>query len=175
MPVIREPYFGSSWEMAACNARLLIMHEFPVAQYGVCSASSHHVYILAHQHYVLHNLLFCIITCMSITLHELTSHLHTFWAAHKQMLRRRRDCQCCIFYSCTLGLPVWHVSYHVTYRRRNSFIIYVPLTLKVLNFWKCTSSCSLKPLWSGMGEVGPARTSPTLHPHPLPLCINCCD
>ena len=37
------------------------------------------------------------------------------------------------------------------------------LTLKVLNFWKCTSYCSLKPLWSGMGEVVPARTSPTLH------------
>ena len=37
------------------------------------------------------------------------------------------------------------------------------LTLKVLNFWKLTSYCSLKPLWSGMGEVVPARTSPTLH------------
>ena len=47
------------------------------------------------------------------------------------------------------------------------------LTLKVLNFWKFTSYCSLKPLWSGMGEVVPARTSPTLHP--LPLCINCYD
>ena len=49
------------------------------------------------------------------------------------------------------------------------------LTLKVLNFWKFTSYCSLKPLWSGMGEVVPARTSPTLIPHPLPLCINCRD
>ena len=38
------------------------------------------------------------------------------------------------------------------------------LTLKVLNFWKCTSCCSLNPLWSGMREVVPARTSPTLHP-----------
>ena len=38
------------------------------------------------------------------------------------------------------------------------------LTLKVLNFWKFTSYCSLKPLWSGMGEVVLARTSPTLHP-----------
>ena len=38
------------------------------------------------------------------------------------------------------------------------------LTLKVLNFWKFTSYCSLKPLWLGMGEVVPARTSPTLHP-----------
>ena len=37
------------------------------------------------------------------------------------------------------------------------------LTLKVLNFWKLTSYCSLKPLWSGMGEAEPARTSPTLH------------
>ena len=32
------------------------------------------------------------------------------------------------------------------------------LTFKVLNFWKFTSYCSLKPLWSGMGEVVPART-----------------
>ena len=39
-----------------------------------------------------------------------------------------------------------------------------PLTLTVLNFWKFSSYCSLKPLWSGMGEVVPARTSPTLHP-----------
>ena len=46
------------------------------------------------------------------------------------------------------------------------------ITLKALNFWKITSYCSLKPLWSGMGEVVQARTSPTLHPHPLPLCIN---
>ena len=34
------------------------------------------------------------------------------------------------------------------------------------------SYCSLKPLWSGLGEVVPARTSPPLHPHPLQLC---CD
>ena len=38
------------------------------------------------------------------------------------------------------------------------------LTLTVLNFWKFTCYCSLKPLWSGMGEVVPARTSLTLHP-----------
>ena len=42
------------------------------------------------------------------------------------------------------------------------------LTLKVLNFWKFTSYCSLKPLWSGMDEVVPARTSPTLHPQSPP-------
>ena len=45
------------------------------------------------------------------------------------------------------------------------------LTLKVLNFWKFTSYCSLKPLWSGMGEVVPARTSPTLHP-PFPPTVH---
>ena len=33
------------------------------------------------------------------------------------------------------------------------------LTLKVLNFWKFASYCSLKPLWLGMGEAVPARTS----------------
>ena len=45
------------------------------------------------------------------------------------------------------------------------------LTLKVLNFLKSTSYCSLKPLWSGMGEVVPARTSPTLHP-PSPPTVH---
>ena len=34
------------------------------------------------------------------------------------------------------------------------------------------SYCSLKPLCSGMGEVVPARTSPTLLPHPLALCCH---
>ena len=45
------------------------------------------------------------------------------------------------------------------------------LTLKMLNFWNFTSYCSLKPLWSGMGEVVPARTSPTLHP-PSPPTVH---
>ena len=42
------------------------------------------------------------------------------------------------------------------------------------------SYCSLKPLGSGMGEVVPACTSPTLPPHPLALCCHypvskCCS
>ena len=42
------------------------------------------------------------------------------------------------------------------------------------------SYCSLKPLCSGMVEVVPARTSPTLLPHPLALCCHypvskCCS
>ena len=45
------------------------------------------------------------------------------------------------------------------------------LTLKVLNFWKFTSHCSLRPLWSGMGEVVLACTSPTLHP-PSPPTVH---
>ena len=48
---------------------------------------------------------------------------------------------------------------------------YVKLTLKVLNFWKFTSYCSLKPLWSGMEEVVPAHTSSTLHP-PSPPTVH---
>ena len=38
--------------------------------------------------------------------------------------------------------------------------------------WISDSYCGIKPLCSGMGEVVPARTSPTLLPHPLALC---CD
>ena len=49
--------------------------------------------------------------------------------------------------------------------------MYYGLTLKVLNFWKFTCYCSLKPLWSGMGEVVPACTSPTLHP-PSPPTVH---
>ena len=45
------------------------------------------------------------------------------------------------------------------------------LTLTVLNFWNFTSYCSSKHLWSGMGEVVPARTSPTLHP-PSPPTVH---
>ena len=45
------------------------------------------------------------------------------------------------------------------------------LTLKVMNFWKFTSYCSLKPLWSGMGEVVLACTSLTLHPPSLPTVL----
>ena len=41
-------------------------------------------------------------------------------------------------------------------------------TLKVLNFWKFTSYCSLQPLWSGMREVVSART---LHP-PSPPTVH---
>ena len=48
---------------------------------------------------------------------------------------------------------------------------FLTLTLKVLNFWKFASYCSLKPLWSGMGEVVPARTLPTLHP-PSPPTVH---
>ena len=53
------------------------------------------------------------------------------------------------------------------------------LTLKVLNFWTFIetwsgwifdSYCSLKPLCSGMGEIVPARTSPTLPP-PSPRTV----
>ena len=47
----------------------------------------------------------------------------------------------------------------------------IHLTLEVLNFWKFTTYCSLKPLRSGMGEVVPARTSPTLHP-PSPPTVH---
>ena len=41
--------------------------------------------------------------------------------------------------------------------------------------WISDSCCSLKPLWSGMGEVVPARTSPTLHPpsSPTVLLLSC--
>ena len=46
--------------------------------------------------------------------------------------------------------------------------LWVLLALRVLNFWKFTSYCSLKTLWSGMGEVVPART---LHP-PSPPTVH---
>ena len=64
----------------------------------------------------------------------------------------------------------WHTSYHSKYT----------LTLKVLNFWKFTWKwsewisgryCNSKPVWSGMREVVPARTSLTLHPPSPPIVL----
>ena len=59
--------------------------------------------------------------------------------------------------------------------QHNCFIRPTPhsseITLKVLNFWKFSSCCSLKPLWSGMGEVVLVRTSPTIHP-PSPPTVH---
>ena len=49
--------------------------------------------------------------------------------------------------------------------------MFARLTLKSAEFLKLTSYCSLKPLWSGMGEVVPARTLPTLHP-PFPPTVH---
>ena len=62
---------------------------------------------------------------------------------------------------------------------RNPTVAAPLLTLKVLNFWTFIetwsgwifdSYWSLKPLCSGMGEVVPARTSPTLPP-PSPRTV----
>ena len=61
------------------------------------------------------------------------------------------------------------VDHHFIFRR--SHVGVYELTLKVLNFWKFTSYCNFKILWSGMGEVVPARTSPTLHP-PSPPTVH---
>ena len=50
---------------------------------------------------------------------------------------------------------MWTVQYSA---QQNRF-----LTLKVLNFWKFTSYCSLKPIWSGIGgsSAGSYRADPT--------------
>ena len=42
-------------------------------------------------------------------------------------------------------------------------VLYMDLTCTVLNFWKLTSYCSLKPLWSGMGEVVMVIWVPLFH------------
>ena len=68
----------------------------------------------------------------------------------------------------TKGAQVWP---SVWWLQMATFSIPIILTLKVLNFWKFTSYCSSKPLWSDMGEVVPARTSPTLHP-PSPPTVH---
>ena len=69
---------------------------------------------------------------------------------------------------------IWSIDQSIKWQRELKLIYWsltiistplstLSLTLKVMNFWKFTSYCSLKPLWSGMREVVPARTSPTLH------------
>ena len=73
---------------------------------------------------------------------------------------------------------------HVS-RPRSTNVLYLESTIdKILTFntytakpvcwngWISDSYCNLKPLCSGMVEVVPARTSPTLLPHPLALCCH---
>ena len=57
---------------------------------------------------------------------------------------------------------------------KHTIILFNTYTAKPVCWNGCISDsyCSIKPLCSGMGEVVPARTSPTLLPHPLALC---CD
>ena len=52
-------------------------------------------------------------------------------------------------------------------------IVYMLLTIVRLLQWISDSYCSLKPLWSGVGEVVSARTSPTLHPPSPPTVLLC--
>ena len=79
-----------------------------------------------------------------------------------------------------------HVSQQLTHTENEWCISLLnPYTAGVIG-WISDSYCSLKPLCSGMGEVVPARTSPTLLP-PSPRtmlslscfkvlqCINCHD
>ena len=99
--------------------------------------------------------------------------------------------------SCRTSLYVWHHSIssntsaqtsswtgtRVIHVANNICLCFIPrsiLTLKVPNFWQFTykwsgwisdSYCSLKPQWSGMGEVVPARTSPTLRPPSPPTVL----
>ena len=65
----------------------------------------------------------------------------------------------------------WHILAYLRMKWLFEITVFIILTLKVLNFWKFTSYCSLKSLWSGMGEEVPARTSPTLHP-PSPPTVH---
>ena len=56
---------------------------------------------------------------------------------------------------------VWVLFFIIEFKVSLEWIL---LTLTVLNFWIFTSYCTLKPLWLGMGEVVPARSTLTLHP-----------
>ena len=95
---------------------------------------------------------------------------------------------------CSIAMLTWSVLYSLWFVRKVVFkwrqcapwklpswwwMFMKLLTLKVLNFWTFTwtrsgwifdSYSSLKPLCSGMGEVVPARTSPTLPP-PSPRTV----
>ena len=72
---------------------------------------------------------------------------------------------------CVAGIKFEADSSTLKYNCSFPLLSYVSLTLKVLNFGNFTSYCSLKPLWSGMGKVVPARTSQTLHP-PSPPTVH---
>ena len=61
------------------------------------------------------------------------------------------------------GMGRWQQEKNMKRRFSVSSSCFLVLTLTVLNFWKFTSYCSLKPLWSGMGgsSAGSYLADPT--------------
>ena len=112
-----------------------------------------------------------VFTCMNV--HSFDKWMRYFesnqlWTLHNFMHRKLASCTC--LYQIP-SLPSTTYLYLISWNW---------LTLKVLNFWKfmykwsrwiSDSYCSLKPLWSGMGEVVLARTSPTLPPPSPPTVL----
>ena len=76
--------------------------------------------------------------------------------------------------SCTVIRSNYKDTLQDSFVQRASFsenLLACLLILTVLNFWKFTSYCSLRPLWSGMGEVVLVSASLTLHP-PSPPTVH---
>ena len=75
-------------------------------------------------------------------------------------------------YSCSFSVLLIHcqITQHIVSLNTEFMLRFSAndLTLKVLNFWKLTSYCSLKPLWSGLGgsSAGSYLADPT---SPIPF------
>ena len=105
-------------------------------------------------------------------IHRNTAHVHNFERSTVCLKRRPWDSKMKVHWKLQSNSSCFpcinRFLYSIACTDINSLTQFLTqLTLKVLNFWKFTSYCSLKPLWLGMGEVVPAlpaRTLPTLHP-----------
>ena len=75
-----------------------------------------------------------------------------------------------------LKLVTWSDIQSNSTKSSRKWILFNPCSINLCRrywIWRNSDSyCSLKSLCSGMGEVVPARTSPTLLPHPLALCCH---
>ena len=92
---------------------------------------------------------------------------HTF---HKQVQIRRSDMRPHIKWA--VSLVILHMITSIFLRALCGYIWVNILTLSPRgDGWISESYCSLKPLWLGMGEVVPARASPTLPPPSPPTVL----
>ena len=147
-----------------CNSNMVLLRLF----FGVfCSGIVDELYKLAGRIVKTYSV-FKMMARFWYMIYSVTSNALSAWARWAFLVNLQFAAKSCLHFSEVFFLHLFTVLIEIY---AYSSIHAVFLTLTVLNFRKFTSYCSLKPLWSGMGEVVPAHTSPTLHP-PSPPTVH---